>query len=197
MNPISPPKLAVWLLKRFGCSANNDAVLGDLEERFRQGKTAAWYWSQSLIAVIVSAFNEIRRNKWRTFRAVFVGWIMFSYLLLPTTGVIFKGVLNSYREFEATSRSTTAVTAFQGALIGLFISLGVGMGLATGSVVARLHNRQRAPIRLLAIAIPASFISGNPAGFDSLVFWIGVAALPVGILLGGLSSGTPGTQRLH
>jgi uncharacterized membrane protein YhdT len=197
MSPTGPPKLAVWLLNHFGCSANNDVVMGDLKERFRQGKTSAWYWSQSLIAVIVSAFNEVRLNKRLTFRALLVGWILFSYLHVPAAGVIVKGVLNSYREFEATWQDPIADAAFRCALIGLFISLGAGMGLAIGWIVARLHDRQRAPILLLAIAIPTSFISGNAGGAHSFVFWIGVAALTVGILFAGLSSATVRTQRLE
>jgi hypothetical protein len=31
------PTLPTWLLKQLGCSTNNDAVLGDLAERYRTG----------------------------------------------------------------------------------------------------------------------------------------------------------------
>jgi hypothetical protein len=180
------PFLPTWLLKHLGCSSDNHAVLGDLSERYQQGQTAAWYWKQTLVAIIVSAFDEVRGHKWLTFRYVLVGWIVFSYLLLPLTGVIFKSILDSYREFETASWNSAAVTASSYAIIGIFVSLTFVMGMITGWIAARLHGRQRAPILVLAITIPTSFVSGNPGGVDSFVFWIGVATLTVSILFGGL-----------
>jgi len=66
-----PPFLPTWLLKQLGCSANNDAVLGDLAERYREGKPAAWYWRQALTAVVLSAFEDLRTRKLLTLRAMF------------------------------------------------------------------------------------------------------------------------------
>ncbi len=180
------PFLPTWLLKHLGCSSDNDAVMGDLSERYQQGKTAAWYWKQTLVAVIVSAFDEVRGHKWLTFRSVLVGWIVFSYLLLPSTGSIFKSILESYREFETASWNSAAVTTFSYAIIGIFVCLTFVIGMITGWIAARLHSRQRAQILLLAIIVPTSFVSGNPGGVDSFVFWIGVATLTVSILFGGL-----------
>lgn len=34
MNAARPPRLAVWLLRRFGSSPNNAAIIGDLDERY-------------------------------------------------------------------------------------------------------------------------------------------------------------------
>ena len=34
MRSDQPPKLAHWLLDHFGCSPNNEAVIGDLDERY-------------------------------------------------------------------------------------------------------------------------------------------------------------------
>ena len=38
MTTSRPPQLAMWLVKHFGCAADNDAVLGDLAERYAQAK---------------------------------------------------------------------------------------------------------------------------------------------------------------
>jgi len=180
------PFFPTWLLKHLGCSSDNDAVMGDLSERYQQGKTVAWYWKQTLVAVIASAFNEVRGHKWLTFRSVLVGWIVFSYLLLPPTGFIFKSILESYRELETASWNSATVTAFFYAVMGIFVSLTFVIGMITGWIAARFHGRQRAPILLLAITIPISFVSGNPGGVDSFVFWIGVLTLTISILFGGL-----------
>ncbi len=181
-----PPFFPTWLLKQLGCSSNNDAVLGDLVERYQQGKTAAWYWKQSLVAVIVSAFNEVRGHKWLAARAVLVGWILFWYVLVPPASFIFRGILDNYREFVADSWNSAADTAFSYAIIGIFVSSGFAIGMMTGWIVSRLHSQRRAPILLLATTIPTSFISSNLQGIDSFVFWMAVAALIGGILFGGL-----------
>jgi len=78
MRSTQPPKMATWLLKQFGCSPNNDAVIGDLTEQYRQGKTSSWYWKQTLIAIVRSVFREIGGHKWLIFRAIAVGWMMLA-----------------------------------------------------------------------------------------------------------------------
>jgi putative ABC transport system permease protein len=67
-NP-SPPRLAVWLVKRLERYQTNHAIVDDMQEVFtmicqRQGFIPAclWYWSQSLDAVIK---NRIFNLKWR------------------------------------------------------------------------------------------------------------------------------------
>ena len=42
-----PPQIANWLLRHFGSSPNNDAVIGDLNERYRQGKRRKIEWDFS------------------------------------------------------------------------------------------------------------------------------------------------------
>lgn len=57
-----PPRIAVWILKHLGRSPANDAILGDMQERYQQGKTAAWYWRQTFIALMTSRFRVIQEN---------------------------------------------------------------------------------------------------------------------------------------
>jgi hypothetical protein len=68
-----PPKIASWLLTRLGCAPDNDAILGDLAERFQEGKPASWYWNQTLIAIAVSAFEGIREQRIQVLRVAIVG----------------------------------------------------------------------------------------------------------------------------
>jgi hypothetical protein len=76
---MTAPRFATWLLRHFGCGSNNDAVMGDLAERYARGKTAAWYWQQVGIALVVGAFQDIRGHKFLTLRGVAVAWAI-SYL---------------------------------------------------------------------------------------------------------------------
>lgn len=50
-----PPRLATWLLERFGNGRSNESLIGDLHEQFAQGRSAGWYWSQVLRALAISA----------------------------------------------------------------------------------------------------------------------------------------------
>src|SRR5690349_1533255 len=70
-----PPTLAKWLLGHFGCSPNNDAVIGDLDEQYRHGHSRRWYWRQVVVAIVVSFFKEVWSNKVRSVIAIVTGWI--------------------------------------------------------------------------------------------------------------------------
>jgi len=69
----NPPRLAIWWL-RHGCpGSNNDALTGDLIERFREGQTRSWFWRQVLIAFAVAVLGEIRLH-----------WLHFCYAIAGT-----------------------------------------------------------------------------------------------------------------
>jgi hypothetical protein len=53
-----PPALANWLLDRMGCTRRNPALAGDLLEEFRSGRSAAWYWRQTLVVVANDIANS-------------------------------------------------------------------------------------------------------------------------------------------
>jgi hypothetical protein len=59
-----PPRIARWVLNHFGCSPNNEAVIGDLDERYRTGiHSAAWYWRQMFISLVVGVHTQICSGK--------------------------------------------------------------------------------------------------------------------------------------
>jgi preprotein translocase subunit SecY len=51
MTEKQPPALATWLLKR--ASRGNEALVGDLLEEYRRGRSVVWYWRQVLTTVVV------------------------------------------------------------------------------------------------------------------------------------------------
>jgi hypothetical protein len=51
MNSAKPPYLATWILQYFGPERNHEALAGDLNEAFQQGRSKRWYWRQVLAAI--------------------------------------------------------------------------------------------------------------------------------------------------
>lgn len=94
--------LAHWLLKHFGSSTNNDAVIGDLNERYRNNHSSNWYWRQVMTTIGMSFFHKIRNHKLQAVRALLTGWLvkavcLFAYSRLyafPDRRMFFGGVEN-------------------------------------------------------------------------------------------------------
>ena len=72
----NPPKRAIWFLQH-ACPGDNEALAGDLIERFREGQTRRWFWRQVFIAFILSVLGEIRRHwphVWYAIAGTVVTW---------------------------------------------------------------------------------------------------------------------------
>jgi hypothetical protein len=52
----NPPRFAISLLRHL--SGDNDALAGDLIERFHEGQTYTWFWRQALIAFTVAVMGR-------------------------------------------------------------------------------------------------------------------------------------------
>jgi hypothetical protein len=63
------PAIATWFLKHLGL---DDAVLGDLLERYQSGRSARWFYWQALRAT----FAALRQHALLTILAVICGWLV-------------------------------------------------------------------------------------------------------------------------
>jgi hypothetical protein len=56
-----PPKLASWVLERWGSPYHGESLAGDLIEQYQEGRSRAWYWRQVLAAInaLMLAFGVI------------------------------------------------------------------------------------------------------------------------------------------
>jgi hypothetical protein len=77
MTSNQPPRIATWMLKHFGSGSDNEALLGDLAEQYVQKDSPMWYWRQTMKAIPVSFFKEIRGHKGIAARALLTGWVMW------------------------------------------------------------------------------------------------------------------------
>jgi hypothetical protein len=76
----NPPRLAIWLMRHACPRSNNEALTGDLVERFREGRSYGWFWNQVLIAITVGVLTESRRH-WPQVCYAITGTVMFTAFL--------------------------------------------------------------------------------------------------------------------
>jgi hypothetical protein len=76
MKSSRPPTLATWFLKHLRLEEMDEALLGDLFEDFRQGRSAAWYWRQVVSAIVVSFAKQLRYR-----------WVSTAFAILWAYGV--------------------------------------------------------------------------------------------------------------
>jgi len=89
----NPPTRAIWLLQHACPRSDNEALTGDLIERFREGQSRVWFWKQVLIAIAVGVLGEIRRH-WPHFCYAIAGTAMPAFLWKTVEGV--PGALHWY-----------------------------------------------------------------------------------------------------
>ena len=78
-----PPAAALWLLERLGFTRGNAPLVGDLLEEFGCGRSALWFWRQTLIIIALAAGRRVARLQfyWMATAAGFVAQLPVSYLL--------------------------------------------------------------------------------------------------------------------
>ena len=60
---LGPPTLATWLLTRFASGENRESLIGDLIEQYSGGRSSAWYWRQTISAIITSFSADVWQHK--------------------------------------------------------------------------------------------------------------------------------------
>lgn len=88
--PGSPesPRLAKWLIEKFSGVLDNDSLVGDLNEAFKEGRSSGWYWRQVSVAIFIALGTLLRRNLVRFGFAVGCG-LVFSvawFFMFPAAG---------------------------------------------------------------------------------------------------------------
>ena len=191
MTSNQPPRIASWLLRHFGPSPNNAALIGDLDERYQRGRSSFWYWRQASAAIVISFLNELWRHRLLTIRAVALGW--------PVDAV-------SSHSIKLTWRLLFALTTWSRFWLHNWITMAMVMvvpqvflwKMLLGWLVAALHRRHRTAM-VLANAIYFSYFSAAHVRLlyvwliihrlnyrmDTLVFEIVSSIVPVSILIGG------------
>lgn len=79
MRTSHPPVVATWLLEHLRSGNGNEPLTGDLMEEYRHGRSGAWYWRQSLVAILVSFCKEVRAHPLFAMKALATGWAIWLF----------------------------------------------------------------------------------------------------------------------
>jgi hypothetical protein len=63
MKPAKPPSIPTWMLEHCTPGGSNRSLSGDLEEEFRNGRSAAWYWRKVLGAIAIGCMKDVRNHR--------------------------------------------------------------------------------------------------------------------------------------
>jgi hypothetical protein len=210
MRSTNPPALATWLLQRFGAK---EALVGDLVEQYRKGRSAGWYWRQTMSGIISSFATEAWQHKALAIGVVAFGAYLphiYMFIVRPRWLARLDGWYPHLRnwlfrmDLDGIWRLTVHLQLyFLTARITLCAFLA-----AVAWIMSRLRPRQRGLVLTLflvsqvGLGVPHIGIAfkdwlgepGNPIWFFD-VLWSSVfkfIAIPFSILVGGLCG-----QGLH
>lgn len=63
MRVTEPPSIASWILKHLTPGPCNEALVGDLVEQFRCGRSKAWYWHQVLSTIATGCIRAVANHR--------------------------------------------------------------------------------------------------------------------------------------
>jgi hypothetical protein len=148
MSSTQPPRVASALLRWMG--PHDEALVGDLLEAYRDGKTNWWYWRQVLTAIAFGAVDTVRSHPVLALRAIALGWLvvwLYVNYLLSTVIAVAHAAFNFDRFLFVTGLfdwlyvhhiDFPAAVVRQGPDI---VAAWVGM-FASGWIVGRVHRLQ-------------------------------------------------------
>jgi hypothetical protein len=92
MSVRKPPRLANWLLGHLGPARQNPPLTGDLVEEFRTGGSAAWFWRQTLVAILTGLARNVRLCWWSWTGAV-IAFALWRFHFPPQLPLVVKTAL--------------------------------------------------------------------------------------------------------
>lgn len=177
MKPTDPPALATALLELFIPPRTSTGLIGDLIEERKNGRSRTWYWQQTVVALMMSAFREGREHKLQASSAIVLGYLCGASLNYFTTSAAGKFV------------GPYTVAAYL-----LFLPLAFISAASSGWILSRTHSRPIVLVFALFCEI-ASVVSLAvyvlfPIDRMSLLMTVVVLTVnfiiaPIGVLAGG------------
>lgn len=154
----NPPELAIWMLRH--APGNNEALTGDLIERFREGQIPAWFWRQVLVAIAVGALSAMRHG-WPYFGYAIAGVAMPAILWKTASAVrTVEGLREVLHWWVLPWPWSQIVFQSSGAIVSVLAALPVlAAGLAINQALRWISLFRTALINLTLIALGRFLIS--------------------------------------
>ena len=175
MNSSQPPRLASALLNWLDPS--QIAVIGDIEESYRNGRSRFWYWRQALALMLLSPIRQVKVDPGRSIGAVALGWAIF------LASFAFFDQFIAWR-FTSIGYRTGVWPPFW---IAAFVCSYLGFAVSAWTV-AKAFRRDAGPILMLHVAsvlvamgvavLIAELRSPNPTPVPHVLFPLVSVALP-------------------
>jgi len=179
-----PPRLAVFLLNQF---SDNPPLAGDLEEEYRAGRSAAWYWRQ-VAAVIGARATRVDPHQLFAVQGLFMQFVML--VLVSVCAVFTVKLLSVYAGQEPALRGLIGP---RGARELLRVTLSFGIAIPLGVAIARLHTaNRRLAVLTFSVLIPLWAVinlyafNGHGNLDSALPHVIALLVFVVGLLSGGI-----------
>jgi hypothetical protein len=142
-----PPKFALWLLKHLGSPYQGEALAGDLIEQYQEGRSRAWCWRQTIVAILLARVRFIGAMPWAV-----VGRILSYLLAEAAAGLAIIVIVDHERHVQAVAEPISPT------LIGLLLCLiavaGAGF-LASARIGGSMLGRAVTKALLLAFGVIA------------------------------------------
>jgi hypothetical protein len=147
-----PPRAAAWLLDCF--VGRNQALIGDIAEEYRTGRTQLWFWRQTVMAALRSTFAEIQSHWILALRAAIFGGVFlfcFNYCIVRPFGQFYTDVMWNVDPILVSGGWSFRTLLFITFLPDVPV---LCLGFAVGSwIVARLHRPYKAAFTLMNAAV--------------------------------------------
>lgn len=148
-----PPRIATWLLNRL--SGHNEALIGDMIEEYRRGRSRLWYWRQASIAVLRTTVVDVRSHAvlaLRAFVLMVVCVLCFQYGLIPLFDVLVRDVIWKLNPRLLYPEHVTSFSFTYNFLVLRVLVPCIGYVIGA-RIVARLHRSHQAAFTLLNAAL--------------------------------------------
>lgn len=162
------PTLPTWLLNRFVSGNRKEALLGDLIEEYQTGRTAGWYWRETLMVLVVS----LRRQA----GALFSFRATQALLACTAQVLLFVWVITLSEQYR---QHCAALPSLLGSPIGPALCAGVALiaiALAVWLSPLRRHIRINARSGLVRLSVTAFAAIGLSGG---ALTWASTASCPM------------------
>jgi MFS family permease len=176
MKSTDPPAIATALLERLVPTRTSVGLIGDLIEQRRNGRSRIWYWQQTIIALLTSAYRAVREHKVQTVSAIVIGYACGASLF-----------------YFSTAGAARFVDGYKAYLV--FLPLGFLSAAISGWILSRTHPRPMLLVFAMfcvvgsgvAFAVYAVFPLDRLPLLELLFFAaLDLVVWPAGVLAGGL-----------